>query len=74
MKQTAIDFFYSITGKVRFISSDIIENSKNYEIARMFDIYHEYQDYLDEEFKNQLGGQGNILTFEQYYFEIYLKK
>ena len=74
MKQTAIDFFYTITGKVRFISSDIIENSKNYEIARMFDIYHEYQDYLDEEFKNQLGGQGNILTFEQYYFEIYLKK
>lgn len=73
-KQTAVEFFYSLTGKLRFISFDIIEKSKKYEIERMFNIYHEYQDYLDEQFKNQLGDQINILTFEQYYFEIYLNK
>ena len=70
-KQTAVERLIERTGKLRFVSSDIYDEAKKYEIQRMFKIYHEYQDYLDDEFKNQLGGQGVILTFEQYYNETY---
>ena len=73
MKQTAVEWLINRTGRLRFISTDIIEKAKEKEKERMFKIYHEYQDYLDNEFKNQCGGQGVILTFEQYYNETYGK-
>ena len=34
-------------------------------------LYNEYEDYLDYEFKNQLGGQSVIKSFEQYYNETF---
>ena len=70
-QQTAVEWLVDRTGRLRFVSSDIYYEAKKYEIKRMFKIYHEYQDYLDYEFKNQQGGQGVILTFEQYYNETY---
>ena len=72
-QQTAVEWLINRTGRLRFISTDIIEKAKEKEKERMFKIYHEYQDYLDNEFKNQCGGQGVILTFEQYYNETYGK-
>lgn len=34
-------------------------------------LYNEYEDYLDYEFKNQLGGQSVIKSFEEYYNETF---
>jgi len=77
-KLTAVEWLlYQIENKngKEFSSyyTEFIEKAKEKEEERMFKIYHEYQDYLDNEFKNQCGGQGVILTFEQYYNETYNK-
>ena len=50
---------------------EILSNLKEIEKERMFEVYHGYQDYLNNEFKNQCGGQSVILTFEEYYNETF---
>jgi hypothetical protein len=68
MKQTAVEWLgLYIKGITTLNCDDIIEQAKEMEKERMFEVYHEYQDYLDNEFKNQCGGQSVILTFEEYY-------
>jgi hypothetical protein len=71
MKQTAVEW---LAETLRFANKELyaemyehIEQAKEMEKERMFEVYHGYQDYLDNEFKNQLGGQSVILTFEEYY-------
>jgi hypothetical protein len=72
MKQTAVEYIIEqLYAPCRGIPSHIIEKAKEMEKERMFEVYHEYQDYLDNEFKNQCGGQSVILTFEEYYNETF---
>jgi len=79
MKQTAVEWLiekvneqstglgmYGINVRID-IPADIIQQAKEMEKERMFEVYHEYQDYLDNEFKNQCGGESVILTFEEHY-------
>jgi hypothetical protein len=70
MKQSSIEWLMEID-KSRAITIEEWQQAKEMEKERMFEVYHGYQDYLDNEFKNQLGGQSVILTFEQYYNETF---
>jgi hypothetical protein len=76
-KQTAIELFAISLYEKGFLTGngdeiqELLEQFKQMEKEQMIKIYHEYQDYLDYEFKNQQGGQGVILTFEQFYNETY---
>ncbi len=77
MKQTAVDFaFEKLANQGLLVTKDYknlvaYREAKEMEKERMFEVYHEYQDYLDNEFKNQCGGQSVILTFEEYYNETF---
>ncbi len=75
MKQTAVEWL-KVTVKSMIENGEDadlyavlwhIEQAREMEKERMFEVYHGYQDYLDNEFKNQCGGQSVILTFEEYY-------
>lgn len=68
MKQTAIEWYAEQLGVT---TGSMLERAKEMEKERMFEVYHGYQDYLDNEFKNQCGGQSVILTFEEYYNETF---
>jgi hypothetical protein len=85
-KQTAVDKLETQIEKLRFQGVTewqcgyqkalnevlfLLKQAKEMEKEQMIEIYHEYEDYLDYEFKNQQGGQGVILTFEQFYKETY---
>jgi len=79
MKQTAVEW---LENELDFLSNyidemarfNLFKQAKEMEKERMFEVYHGYQDYLDNEFKNQLGGQSVILTFEEYYNETFKTK
>jgi hypothetical protein len=70
MKQTAVEWLAEQMLHPEF-HNPYIEQALEMEKERMFEVYHGYQDYLDNEFKNQCGGQSVILTFEEYYNETF---
>ena len=49
----------------------LLEQAKSKHKEETLKLYNEYEDYLDDEFKNQLGGQSVIKSFEQYYNETF---
>ena len=51
----------------------IEEQAKAMHKEETIKLYNDYENYLDDEFKNQLGGQSVIKSFEQYYNEHYGK-
>ena len=51
--------------------NEIVEQGKAMHKEETIKLYNDYEDYLDDEFKNQLGGQSVIKSFEQYYNETF---
>lgn len=64
----------------RFLSPDdavkvyaALHESQRMHKQQAIELYNDYQDYLDNQFQYQCGGQSSILTFEQFYNEKYNK-
>jgi HEPN domain-containing protein len=53
------------------IPSDIIQQAKEMEKQMTIKLYVDYENYLEEAFKNQCGGQAKVLSFEEFYEQIY---
>ena len=73
-KQSSVEWlvsqlFNSGVDTTRFIKE--IQQAKAMHNEEIVKLYNDYQDYLDEEFRNQCGGQGNILTFDQWYIKTF---
>lgn len=72
-KQSSVELFAKTLAEQGLLPTRDYKNLVAYQQAKAMHkeetlkLYNDFQDYLDEEFKNQCGGQGNILTFEQYY-------
>jgi hypothetical protein len=54
-----------------YVIDSLLDLAKAMHKEETLKLYNEYEDYLDDEFKNQLGGQSVIKSFEQYYNETF---
>ena len=53
------------------IPLDIIQQAKEMEKQMTIKLYADYENYLEEAFKNQCGGQAVILSFQEFYEQNY---
>jgi len=49
----------------------LIEQAKEIEKQMTIKLYADYENYLEETFKNQCGGQAVVLSFEEFYEQTY---
>ena len=50
---------------------EILEQAKEMEKQMTIKLYADYENYLEEAFKNQCGGQAVILSFQEFYEQAY---
>jgi len=62
-KYGGTDFFWT--------NMDEIEQAKEMEKEMTIKLYADYENYLEESFKNQCGGQAVILSFQEFYEQRY---
>ena len=48
-----------------------IKEAKEMEKQMTIKLYNDYENYLEETFKNQCGGQAVVLSFEEFYEQTY---
>jgi hypothetical protein len=48
-----------------------IKKAKEMQKQMTIKLYNDYENYLEETFKNQCGGQAVILSFEEFYEQTY---
>jgi arginine utilization protein RocB len=48
-----------------------IKQAKEMEKQMTIKLYNDYENYLEETFKNQCGGQAVVLSFEEFYEQTY---
>jgi hypothetical protein len=53
------------------LSKGVIRQAKEMEKQMTIKIYADYENYLEEAFKNQCGGQAVILSFKEFYEQTY---
>jgi hypothetical protein len=76
-KQSSVEWFAQKlyeTLEIRgdgYVIDSLLDLAKSKHKEETLKLYNEYEDYLDDEFKNQLGGQSVIKSFEQYYSETF---
>ena len=51
--------------------TEFIEQAKEMEKEMTIKLYADYENYLEEAFKNQCGGQAVVLSFEEFYEQTY---
>jgi len=73
-QQTAVDYIFSQLpaeyGTTRG-AFDVYQQAKEMEKQITIKLYADYENYLEEAFKNQCGGQAVILSFQEFYEETY---
>ena len=70
IKQTAVDWFLIECGKygdTAQIPDEVIKQAKEMEKQMTIKLYNDYENYLEEAFKNQCGGQARIMSFGAYH-------
>jgi len=50
---------------------ELLEQAKEMEKQMTIKLYNDYENYLEETFKNQCGGQAVVLSFEEFYEQTY---
>jgi hypothetical protein len=73
-QQTAVEWLEKQTRKPEWHSlkrGDIFEQAKAMEKQMTIKLYADYENYLEETFKNQNGGQAVILSFGAFYDQTY---
>ena len=50
---------------------EILDQAKEMEKQMTIKLYADYENYLEEAFKNQCGGQAVILSFQEFYEQTY---
>jgi len=73
-QQTAVDWFLIECGKygdTAQIPDEVIDEAKEMEKQMTIKLYADYENYLEEAFKNQCGGQAVILSFQEFYEQTY---
>jgi hypothetical protein len=76
-QQTAVELLAKLLLEKLEIKGDgyginqIINLSKAMEKQRTIKLYNDYENYLEETFKNQCGGQAVVLSFEEFYEQTY---
>jgi hypothetical protein len=53
------------------INYEIIQQAKEMQKQMTIKLYNDYENYLEETFKNQCGGQAVVLSFEEFYEQTY---
>jgi hypothetical protein len=53
------------------LSKGVIRQAKEMEKEMTIKLYADYENYLEEAFKNQCGGQAVILSFQEFYEQRY---
>lgn len=69
-QQTAVEWLEKQTRKPEWHSlkrGDIFEQAKEMQKQMTIKLYADYENYLEEAFKNQCGGQAVILSFQEFY-------
>jgi hypothetical protein len=51
--------------------NSLIQQAKEMEKQMTIKLYADYENYLEEAFKNQCGGQAVVLSFEEFYEQTY---
>jgi hypothetical protein len=71
-QQTAVEWlieqFWNNEG---MLTSKKLEKAKEMEKQMTIKLYADYENYLEEAFKNQCGGQAVILSFQEFYEQTY---
>ena len=80
-QQTAVDWQFdqlSIENLLGIFTHDqltrvmeILEQAKEMQKQTTIKLYNDYENYLEEAFKHQNGGQAVILSFEEFYEQTY---
>ena len=80
-QQTAVDWQFdqlSIENLLGIFTHDqltrvmeILEQAKEMEKQMTIKLNNDYENYLEETFKNQCGGQAKVLSFEEFYEQTY---
>jgi hypothetical protein len=75
-QQTAVqEFWGKISLKLSFEQIDefvpLFYQAKEMEKEMTIKLYADYENYLEEAFKNQCGGQAVILSFQEFYEQRY---
>jgi len=69
-QQTAVEWLEKQTRKPEWHSlkrGDIFDQAKEMQKQMTIKLYADYENYLEEAFKNQCGGQAVILSFQEFY-------
>jgi hypothetical protein len=71
-QQTAVEWlieqFWNNEG---MLTSKKLEKAKEMQKQMTIKLYADYENYLEEAFKNQCGGQAVILSFQEFYEQTY---
>jgi len=70
-QQTAIEWLEQEMLKPNLSMKEILEQAKEMEKQMTIKLYADYENYLEEAFKNQCGGQAVILSFQEFYEQTY---
>jgi hypothetical protein len=73
-QQTAVEWFFFECGKygdTAQIPDSVIDEAKEMQKQRTVKLYNDYENYLEEAFKHQNGGQAVTLSFEEFYEQTY---
>jgi hypothetical protein len=69
-QQTAVEWLQSIELQRDLTLADW-KKAKGMEKERTIKLYADYENYLEESFKNQCGGQAVVLSFGAFYEQTY---
>jgi len=70
-QQTIVEWIEQEMLKPNLSMKEILEQAKEMEKEMTIKLYADYENYLEEAFKNQCGGQAVILSFQEFYEQRY---
>jgi hypothetical protein len=70
-QQTTVEWLEQEMLKPNLSMKEILEQAKEMEKEMTIKLYADYENYLEEAFKNQCGGQAVILSFQEFYEQRY---
>jgi hypothetical protein len=71
-QQTAVEWLEKICNDRGYcLMSEYFKQAKEMQKQMTIKLYADYENYLEEAFKNQCGGQAVILSFQEFYEQTY---